>query len=189
MSKIVSKIEKQQKFHDDATLQAEIWALPLDDQFLEEMLRDLFENHWQHLTFGPMIAGGAYELRCPAAPKSIHYGGGYFTVHWGRYGHFHLCLGDSNASPELVAHRRPSKAELTRGFDKFGHPVTWSLQMVNGHGESTLAIYFPNPFLTDDDQIADSPDFTRLALWYYVMDRYAGHHPDGQDELGQGFRR
>lgn len=180
-------IKKRTAHHDDGRVKAEYWPLPLDEAFLEGLMRDLFENHWQQLTFGPMIAGGAYELRCPAAPKSIHVGGGYFTVHWGRYGHFHLCIGTSKASPDVVAHRRPSKAEFVRGLDGQGHPVTWSLQMANGHGESTLAIYFPNPFLTDEDEIAPTPNFARLALWHDLLVRYAGHQPDGTDELGKGF--
>jgi hypothetical protein len=182
-------IEKRAAHHDDGRVKAEYWRLPLGEAFLEGLMRDLFENHWSQLTFGPMIAGGAYELRCPSAPKSIHVGGGYFTVHWGRHGHFHLCIGTSNGSPDVVAHRRPSKAEFVRGFDQNGHPVTWSLQMANGHGESTLAIYFPNPFLTDEDGIAETPDFARLALWHDVLVRYAGYQPDGTDELGKGFAK
>lgn len=172
----------------EGRLTAETWPLPLDEEWLEGLFRDLFTNHWQELTFGPMIAGGAYELRCPSEPTSIKVGGGYFTVHWGRGGHFHLCIGESKGSPELIAHRRPRAVELVRGFDKSGHPVTWSLRAENGHGESTISIYFPNPFLTDVDGIAETPDWSRLALWHKVLDHYAGHKPDGRDNLGKGFR-
>ena len=180
-------ITKIQEHHEDGRLKADVWPLPLDEAFLEAMLRDLFTNHWRELTFGPMIPGGAYELRCPAAPETITHSGGYFTGHWGRFGHFHLCIGESRAEPEVVAHRRPSKAELVRGTDKHGHPVTWSLRVENGKGESTLSIYFPNPFLTDTDGLAEQPDWARLALWHLTLETYAGHAPDGRDTLGAGF--
>ena len=175
----------------DATgrVAAETWPLPRDEAWLEALFRDLFANHWQQITFGPMIQGGAYELRCPAPPTSIHVSGGYFTVHWGRGGHFHLCIGESRATPELVAHRRPAKVELVRGLDRDGQPVTWSLRVENGKGESTLSIYFPNPFLTDEDGLAEIPDWRRLALWHHVLATYAGQAADGRDTLGKGFRR
>lgn len=166
---------------------SETWPLPLDEAWLETLLRDIFENHWQQFSFGPMLQGGAYELRCPGPPKAIGVSGGYFTVHWGLGGHFHLCIGESSASPELIAHRRPSKVWLARGLDRHGHPVTWSLHVENGHGESTLSIYFPNPFLTDEDGLAESPDWSRLAVWHHVLSTYAGHQPDGRDMLGKGF--
>lgn len=174
----------------DATgrVTAHVWPLPLDEAALETLLRDLFGNHWSELTFGPMVQGGAYELRCPGPPASIGVGGGYFTVHWGRAGHFHVCIGACDAVPELVAHRRPSRCDLVRGLDRSGAPVTWSLRIENGHGESTLSIYFPNPFLTDEDGIAAAPDWSRLALWHDVLLTYAGQAPDGLDTRGAGFR-
>lgn len=186
-------IPVQQRRDDRGRLQADIWPLPLDEAWLETLFRDLFENHWQQLTFGPMIPGGAYELRCPAAPRSISVGGGYFTVHWGKGGHFHLCIGVNPGSPEnptppeVIAHRRPGKVELVRGCDRHEAPVTWSLRVENGHGESTLSIFFPNPFLTDEDGLAETPDWDRLKLWHYVLKTYAGHDPDGRDRLGKGF--
>jgi hypothetical protein len=185
---MVQAIEKRIETDEGGRVTAEVWPLPRDQASLEILFRDLFEHHWEGLTFGPMIQGGAYELRCPGPPKSITVSGGYFTVHWGRSGHFHLCIGDSKASPELIAHRRPSKVELVRGLDKQGHPVTWSLRAENGRGESTLSIYFPNPFLTEADGLAEAPDWDRLALWNHVLKTYAGHAPDGRDTLGKGFR-
>jgi hypothetical protein len=179
---------KLEERHADGRLKAEVWPLPIDEPYLSALFRDLFENHWSQLTFGPMIAGGAYELRCPAAPKSISVSGGYFTVHWGRGGHFHLCIGESQADPATVAHRRPSKCELVRGADRNGNPVTWSLRVENGRGESTLSIYFPNPFITDEDELADAPDWARLSLWHDLLRTYAGQAPDGRDQLSEGFR-
>jgi hypothetical protein len=177
-----------QEHHDDGRLKAEIWPLPIDEQSMETLFRDLFENHWDKLTYGPMIPGGAYELRCPGPPEQISTSGGYMTFHWGSKGHFHLCIGETNADAATIAHRRPGKCELVRGRDKRGDPVTWSLRVQNGHGESTLSIYFPNPFLNDGDGLADTPDWSRLALWHTVLKTYAGHEPDGLDTTGKGFR-
>ena len=180
--------------HDhEGRLTAETWPLPLDEAWLETLFRDLFENHWSGLTFGPMIEGGAYELRAPGPPQKVTVSDGYLTVHWGKGGHFHLCIGETRGPrsrpnpPEVVAHRRPGEVALVRGLDRSGAPVTWSLQAKNGHGESTLAIYFPNPFLTDEDGLADAPDWSRLSLWYHVRSTYAGHAPDGRDTSGKGF--
>lgn len=178
----------------DGRTTAETWPLPLDPAWLETLFRDLFEHHWAGLTFGPMIQGGAYELRAPGPPQQITMSDGYFTVHWGRGGHFHLCIGPNlgfsanPTPPELIAHRRPGAVTLVRGLDSRGDPVTWSLRATNGHGESTLSLYFPNPFLTDEDGLADAPDWSRLALWRYVLETYAGHGPDGRDTAGRGFR-
>ncbi|MDB5725950.1 MAG: hypothetical protein JWQ16_2704 [Novosphingobium sp.] len=185
---MTNTIEMTPELDAEGRVKAETWPLPLGQASLEVLFRDLFENHWDKLTFGPMIQGGAYELRCPGPPKSINVSAGYFTVHWGRGGHFHLCIGESHAEPDVVAHRRPSKVELVRGLDKEGHPVTWSLRAENGRGESTLSIYFPNPFIRDEDGLADAPDWSRLALWHDVLARYAGTAPDGRDTLSKGFR-
>ena len=37
----------------------EILALPTDEGSLEQLLRDLFEKHWNEITFGPLIQGAA----------------------------------------------------------------------------------------------------------------------------------
>ena len=182
-------IEKIVVRNDDGRVTREIWPLPNDEASMEALYSDLFGNHWDKLTFGPMLSGGAYELKCPKKPEKISVSGGYLTVHWGRGGHFHLCIGESSAgSPEQVRERMPAKVELVRGMDKEGHPVTWSLQVENGKGESTLAIYFPNPFVTDDDGLTDDPDWSRLALWHDVLATYAADKPDGRDTMSKGFR-
>ncbi len=177
----------------DGRIVAETWPLPLDEAWLETLFRDLFENHWSGLTFGPMIEGGAYELRAPGKPARLAVDDGYLTVHWGRGGHFHLCIGETRGPaanpnpPELIAHRRPGAVALVRGLDRAGDPVTWSIEAKNGRGESTLSIYFPNPFLTDEDGLADRPDWSRLSLWRHVLATYAGVGPDGRDTSGKGF--
>ena len=54
---------------DGATV--EVFALPTDPESLEELLRDLFQNHWNEITFGPLIQGAAWEMRAAQAPERI----------------------------------------------------------------------------------------------------------------------
>ena len=75
---------------DGATV--EIFPLPTGEGSLEELLRDLFEQHWDKITFGPLIQGAAWEIRAPHAPTQIGVLDGYLTVAFG-ISHFHLCIG------------------------------------------------------------------------------------------------
>jgi len=40
----------------------EVFALPTDEASLEALLRELFEQHWDKITFGPLIQGAAWEI-------------------------------------------------------------------------------------------------------------------------------
>jgi hypothetical protein len=103
---------------DGATV--EIFPLPMDEASLEQMLRDLFEQHWDKITFGPLIQGAAWEIRAPHAPTHIGMLDGYVTVAFGP-SHFHLCIGphkgpSSNPTPEALArHRQTARAEFIAG--------------------------------------------------------------------------
>lgn len=171
----------------------EVWSLPVDEAYLQGLLSDIFERYWQSIIFGPLIEGAAYEFRCPRAPKSIDLLDGYLTVHFGDT-HFHLCIGENRGPesnptpPELRAYRRPSRAEFFRGLDRAGAPVNWGFRMFNGKGEPQITIFFSNPFLTDDDGIAEQPDWSRLAMWEDIALRYLNRAPDPRDRSGNGFR-
>ena len=171
----------------------EIWPLPLEEAFLEAFLRELFDKHAEGLVFGPLIQGAAYEFRCAGKPRSVTLFDGYLTVHFGTGGHFHLCIGENEGSkanptpPDLKVHRRPSKAQLFRGFGRDGKPLSWGFEMWNGKDEPMISIFFPNPFLTDDDRIAEEPDFSRLAVWRSIAKVWLGREPEALDEEGQGF--
>ncbi len=171
---------------------SEVFPLSTDEAFLLGLLKDVFENHWQNIVFGPLIQGAAYELRCTAPPHGIALLDGYLTIHFGR-SHFHLCIGENKGSsrsptpPELRAHRRTRRAELFRGLDRAGAPVNWGLRLVNGAGEEQMTVFFPNPFLSDDDGILSEPDWTRLAMWEDFGRRYLNREPDGKDRMGRGF--
>ncbi|MFT5505044.1 MAG: hypothetical protein ACI8XC_002762 [Gammaproteobacteria bacterium] len=173
----------------------ETYPLSIETSSLEALIRYIFETHWQSIVFGPIIEGGAYEFRCPNAPRSITMFDGYLTVHFGGT-HFHLCIGDNQGSPSsptpipLKNIRRTSRAEIMRGFDSAGAPIMWQLRMFNGEGTPQLNIFFPNPFLTDEDQIADIPDWSRLKVWNDIAMRFLGREiaEDPLDRSGTGFK-
>ena len=167
-----------------------VWGVPPTRDFLEPFLREMFDEQYEGLVFGPLIPGAAYELKAPGKPKRIDVSGGYLTVHWGRQGHFHLCIEKPEHSPREAdggAGRSPGRAELYRMIDKNGLPTSWGFRLFNGRGDPQIAIFFPNPYMTDDDAVTQTPDWSRLALWDHVMANYAGHGSDPYDRTGQGF--
>jgi hypothetical protein len=172
----------------------EILSLPTDEASLEELLRELFENHWEKITYGPLIQGAAWEIRAPHAPTHVGMLDGYLTVAFGA-SHFHLCIGPhkgprSNPTPEALArHRRTARAELYRRLDRSGAPVSWGLRLFNGGGEQQMTILLPNPFLSpDSDEVLKTPDWSRLDLWDRLRARWFGlDQPDPSDRSGRGF--
>ncbi|MEM9044223.1 MAG: hypothetical protein AAGC81_05985 [Pseudomonadota bacterium] len=179
---------------DDGLRRREVWALPPEEAFLDPFLREVFEHHWEGIRFGPIIEGAAYEWKCPTAPEKISLLDGYLTVMFGNGGHFHLCIGENRGpedhptAPELMERRKPSKAQMFRSFGQDGCPVIWGFEMWNGAGEPMISIFFPNPFIEDDDSLSDTPDFSRLATWRAISKRWLGREQEAVDEQGQGFR-
>lgn len=182
-----SPIEKQLIVESGRT--EEVWALSRSKDFLFALYRELFDHHWQDLTWGPLIPGAAYELKCPGKPVRISLSeGGYLTIHWGTKGHFHLCLDATDGEdPEGAERRRPGRVELYRRLDGEGMPLSWGIRMFNGGGDPQITIFLPNPFLKPEDRIADQPEWDRLMLWENLFPRLTGHPTDGRDRLGKGF--
>jgi hypothetical protein len=173
----------------------DIWALPTGEEYLRALFTDLFDNHYEQISWGPLLAGAAYELKAPRKPTSITHSDGYLTVHWGDKGHFHLCIGDitvpagrANAA-ELIAERRPSRVEFFRQLDRDGYPHSWGLRMFNGKDEQQIAVFFPNPYVNNFDQVVNDPDWTRIEMWEDFLPRYTGANLDGLDRQGRGFGR
>jgi hypothetical protein len=172
----------------------DIFPLPADDASLEALLRDLFENHWRAITFGPLIQGAAWEMRAPHAPTHVGMLDGYLTIAFGA-SHFHLCIGPTHGPhhaptpPALARHRQTSRAELYRRLDRSGAPVSWGLRLFNGAGEQQLTVLLPNPFLSpDNDAPLQVPDWSRLQLWDALRMRWTGAAgPDPTDRAGRGF--
>ncbi|MFB2594826.1 hypothetical protein ACEYYB_08230 [Paracoccus sp. p4-l81] len=186
-------LKHEQTLNDDGRATEDRWPAPLDQQWLNDFLTDMFDNHWQGLCFGPIIEGAAYELRPPGKPERISLNDGYLTVFYGLNGHFHLCIGRNEGAlrqggEALVAQRRPGKAEFFRSLDPEGHPRSWGFRMENGKGEPALSLFFPNPFITPDDRLAETPDWDRLATWDHVRSTYIGLDDGGPDRLSKGYR-
>jgi hypothetical protein len=143
---------------------------------LESLLRDLFEQHWAEIIFGPCVHGAVYEIRLAEAPKSVSLLDGYLTVDVGNW-HFHLCIGEhrgtaANPVPrELALKRRVAKAAF---FHRLGDPHvggSWGFRMWNGDGEQMLTVFFPNPYL-DQLQRRSQPDWNKLRLWTVLRVKY-----------------
>jgi hypothetical protein len=173
----------------------ELFALPTDAASLEELLTDLFRNHWHEITFGPIIQGAAWEMRAAQVPDRIKMFDGYLTVSFG-VPHFHICIGEHKGphndpvSPALAHHRRTSRAELYRRLGRDGAPVSWGLRLFNGKDEQQITVLLPNPFLhPETDKVLKTPDWSRLVLWDHLRARWLGlEEPDPFDRSGRGFR-
>ena len=170
----------------------EIFCLAITEEVLLRLLTELFENHWKTIVFGSLIQGAVFEIRAPSAPKRISFNDGYLTVDFGIW-HFHICIGSHKGSPTnpvdqaLAFHRRTAEAEFYRGLDDDGAPTSWGLRLANGKGEQQLTVFLPNPFLTDDDKIAATPDWSRLALWDHLRAKYLKLEPDPRDRIARHF--
>ena len=177
---------------DGATI--EVFALPTDAASLEELLRDLFENHWREITFGPIIQGAAWELRANEPPSTAKMFDGYLTVAFG-VPHFHICIGEhrgphnNRVSPQLAHHRRTARAELYRRLSRAGTPISWGVRLFNGKDEQQITVLLPNPFLhPETDKILKVPDWSRLALWDQLRRRWFRlDEPDPFDRSAKRF--
>ena len=172
--------------HDDL----EVFALPARPEVLLELLTTIFEDHWQHVRFGPLIQGAVYELAATAKPR-LSMLDGYLTIDLGGP-HVHLCIGEQKGlpghpvDPALAKRRRCAQIELQRQWIE-GAPRTWMMRMFNGDGDQMLTILLPNPFLSDDQRLLAEPDWSRLSLWDQLRGHYLDLPADPNDRLGDSF--
>ena len=173
----------------------DVFPLPTDAASLEALLRNLFEAHWDKITFGPIIEGSAWEVRAPHGPTRLGMMDGYLTVAFG-ITHFHLCIGPTKGPrhdptpPALARRRQTARAELYRRLDRDGAPVSWGLRLFNGADEQQVTILLPNPFLSaDGDKVLKVPDWSRRELWDELRARWTGAEgPDPIDRSAARFR-
>lgn len=168
----------------------EIFPLQPDEVVLTALMTELFRDHWDKIHFGPLIQGSVFEIKVTQPPQRISMLDGYLTVDFGVW-HFHLCIGEHKGSktrpvdPELARHRRTGRAEFYRRLNPDGTVGSWGIRLFNGKGENQIYIFLPNPFLTDEMKFRREPDWSRLALWDDLRQRYLGLPPDPKDRSGR----
>ena len=137
------------------------------------LLSELFSNHWQEISFGPVIEGSAWEIRL-TAPPTLTLRDGYLTVDTGAW-HFHLCVDDHHARGDaaLAAVRRVARAAFFRTDGGSCVPTSWGLRLWNGRGEQMITVFFPSPFYDHEtDARRREPDWSRTALWESLRARW-----------------
>jgi hypothetical protein len=165
----------------------EIFSLPTDETTLVDLVTMIFTDYWEHIHFGVLVQGAAWEVAAPNAPVKIGTLDGYITVDFGRW-HFHLCLGEHTASgPELGRIRRCARAELYRMLhdDK---PSSWGLRLFNSEDTQLMTVFFPNPWLDDIQHPVAEADWDRLEAWDAIRERFLGLPADPLDRTAAGFR-
>jgi len=164
----------------------ELFAVDPAEATLLAVLRELFEEHWGDVIFGPCVEGAVFEGRFAARP-TLSLLDGYLTVEladreaW----HFHLCIGPHRGSAsrptpdELARWRRCARAAFFRDSDPDGRHAAWGFRMWNGRGEQMLTVFLPTPWLDEARRrFVATPRWDRLALWMGLRARYAGVHPE-----------
>ena len=141
---------------------------------VERLLTELFTEHWDKLTVGPLIQGAAYEIQFAARP-TVTMLDGYLTVDTGVW-HFHLCVNDHRGAPsaELARIRRVARAAFFRTEGDSCAPSTWGLRLWNGLGEQMITILFPNPHFDEKWQRLREPRWEKTELWQALRRRHAG---------------
>jgi hypothetical protein len=148
--------------------------VPVTGDTIEQLMTEVFRDHWADVFAGPVIEGAAYEIRFTSAP-TLSMLDGYLTVDTGAW-HFHLCVSDHRGAPTLerARLRRVARAAFFRTDGGSCVPGAWGLRLWNGRGEQMITVFFPNPWLDDHgEQRVREPRWDRTALWEDLRRRYA----------------
>ncbi len=160
----------------------ELFEIDCAEATLLALLREVFEEHWEQVIFGPCIEGAVFEGRFARRPR-VSLLDGYVTVEVedGGSWHFHLCIGPHQGTPTLptppalAEWRRCRRAAFFMDRDRAGRRSAWGLRLWNGRGEQMLTVFFPNPWLDPVRQrYVATPDWSRLDLWMRLREHYAG---------------
>jgi hypothetical protein len=169
----------------------EVFPISCDEPTLLRLLSEVFENWWTQIRFGTLIDGAVYEFRAPSRPR-LSMLDGYLTIGFDDW-HVHLCIGEQSGAPgrsvdpRLARRRQCAHAELQRQWVD-GTPRVWMFRMFNGEGAQQMTVLLPNPFLDDDQQPLQTADWSRLALWDLLRDRFLALPPDPLDRTADGVR-
>jgi hypothetical protein len=146
----------------------------VDGDRIEQLLTELFSEHWAEITVGPLIEGAAYEIRFTTPPK-VTMLDGYLTVDPGPW-HFHLCVNDHRGTPsaELAKLRRVARAAFFRTVGGSCAPTVWGLRLWNGRGEQMITVLFPSPYFDESDDLRrrQQPDWSKTRLWEELRTRF-----------------
>jgi len=160
--------------HPDAAVTAYTYFPPTETT-MRQLAQELFGTHWRSIVVGPCIEGAVFEVSFQAPPE-IRYSDGYLTVDLGPW-HFHLCIGPhhGNDSEELRRMRPVAKAAFfERRGNGCGGGRTWGLRLWNGYGQQMTTVFLPNPRLSDTQQLLETPDWSRLAIYYQLRAQFLG---------------
>jgi hypothetical protein len=151
----------------------EYHEVPVTGDRIERLTTEIFSDHWSKVTVGPLVPGGAWEIRFAAPPK-VSMLDGYLTVDTGPW-HFHLCVNDHKGTPSeaLRQVRRVARAAFYRSLDPNEAPVSWGLRLWNGRGEQMTSVLFPNPHYDEQFKRLAEPRWEKLQLWDDLRRRYA----------------
>jgi len=169
----------------------ETFALPTDESTLLALLTEMFVDWWRDIRFGLLIQGAVFEIRLAAPVEFLGMFDGYVTIDVGDW-HFHLCIGEhrglphADVSADVARHRRCARAELYRILHHDA-PVSWGFRMYNGADEQQLTVMLPNPFLDDEQHELEEPEWSRLACWDHLRQRFLGLEPDVRDRTAARF--
>lgn len=61
------------------------------------------------------------------------------------------------------------------------------MRFFNGQDEQMMTVFLPSPFLTKEEKILKTPDWSRLAMWDKFRQTYLGLEPDPLDRTATGF--
>lgn len=146
--------------------------IPVEGDRIQRLLTELFTEHWDRITVGPVVQGAAWEIRFARRPV-LSLSEGYLTADTGGW-HVHLCVGDPPAGdrPDLDRARRVGRAAFFRQTGGPCTPASYGLRLWNGLGEQMVTVFFPNPFFDDEGRRLAVPDPDRTALWEDLKRRF-----------------
>jgi len=166
----------------------EHFDVPATEETLVPLVRALFADHWDVITYGPRVPGAVFELRFSAKPR-VDYANGYMTVGEGgeALSHFHMCIGEHRPSArvlsaDVLTSRRCARAAFYRDRASTGRASSWGLRFWNGQGDQMMTVLLPNPWLDSERRRVTVPDWSRLALWLDLRARFAGIARDADPE-------
>ena len=160
--------------HLDGSVTCHTYFEPTEEA-MRELVRDLFARNWKHIVVGPCVEGAVFEVRFDVQPE-LRISDGYLTVDLGTW-HFHLCIGKHEGTPsaELREKRPVARVSLwERRGERGVYGRSWGVRMWNGYGEQMTTVFLPSPWLTDEMEFLEHPDWSRLEIYYELRTKYLG---------------